>query len=88
MTTTLPEQRRELMAGSRTSARVGELSLIDLLDRLLQGGVVIHGQIMLSVSDIDLVELDLRVLLAGVETVAGRTGGREPAEAPGSGTAQ
>jgi glutamate 5-kinase len=67
----LSEQRDALMTSSRTSASVGQVTLIDLLDRLLQGGIVIHGQIMLSVADIDLVELDLRVLVAGIETVAG-----------------
>lgn len=49
-----------------------DIALIDLLDRLLEGGVSIHGQIMLSVAGIDLVELDLRVLVASVDTVAGR----------------
>ena len=46
------------------------VALIDLLDRLLQGGVVIQGDIMLSVAGIDLVELDLRVLVAAVDKVA------------------
>ncbi len=48
-----------------------DIALIDLLDRLLEGGVSIHGQIMLSVAGIDLVELDLRVLVASVDKVAG-----------------
>jgi Gas vesicle protein len=69
---TLSRQRDALMTSSRTSGHVGELTLIDLLDRLLQGGIVIHGDIVLSVADIDLVELDLRLLVAGVEAVAGR----------------
>lgn len=54
------------------SASGREIALIDLLDRLLQGGVTIHGQVMLSVAGIDLVELDLRVLVAAVDKVAGR----------------
>ncbi len=49
-----------------------EIALIDLLDRLLEGGVTIHGEVMLSVAGIDLVELDLRVLVAAVDKVAGR----------------
>jgi Gas vesicle protein len=49
-----------------------EIALIDLLDRLLQGGITIHGQVILSVADIDLVELDLRVLVAAVDKLAGR----------------
>jgi hypothetical protein len=56
-------------------ARIGaahEVALIDLLDRLLQGGVAIQGDITLSAAGIDLVELDLRVLVAAVDKVAGR----------------
>jgi Gas vesicle protein len=59
-------------AGASPSRSAREVALIDLLDRLLQGGVAIHGQVMLSVAGIDLVELDLRVLVASVDKVAGR----------------
>lgn len=44
-----------------------QVSLVDLLDRLLAGGVVIHGQVRLAAADIDLVDLDLAVLLAAVD---------------------
>lgn len=50
----------------------GDLALIDLLDRLLQGGVVIQGDITLSVADIDLVKLDLRLLVAAFDAVVRR----------------
>lgn len=56
----------------RPAAAVRQVTLIDLLDRLLQGGVVIHGDITLAAADIDLVELDLRVLVAAVDKAAGR----------------
>jgi hypothetical protein len=49
-----------------------EVALIDLLDRLLQGGVAIRGDITLSAAGIDLVSLDLRVLVAAVDTLARR----------------
>jgi hypothetical protein len=49
-----------------------QVTLIDLLDRLLQGGIVIQGDITLSAAGIDLVDLDLRVLIAAVDKVAGR----------------
>jgi hypothetical protein len=49
-----------------------DVSLVDLLDRLLQGGVVIHGDLTLSAADIDLVRLDLRVLVAAIDKAAGR----------------
>lgn len=47
-----------------------DVALIDLLDRLLQGGVAIHGQITLCAADIDLVRLDLRVLVSAVQKLA------------------
>lgn len=46
-----------------------EVSLVDLLDRLLAGGVVIHGHITLAAADIDLVDLDLAILLASHDKV-------------------
>jgi hypothetical protein len=47
----------------------GPVSLVDLLDRLLAGGVVIHGHITLAAADIDLVDLDLAILLASHDKV-------------------
>jgi len=66
------QRRPDGPASPTPGASRRDVALIDLLDRLLEGGVAIHGQIMLSVADIDLVELDLRVLVAAVDTVAGR----------------
>lgn len=42
------------------------VALVDLLDRLLGGGVVITGDIVLSIADIDLVRISLRALLGSV----------------------
>ena len=50
-----------------------QVALIDLLDRLLQGGVMIQGQITLCAADIELVALDVRVLVAAIDKLAGRT---------------
>ncbi len=47
-----------------------DVALIDLLDRLLQGGVVIQGQITLCAADIDLVALDLRVVVSAIDRLA------------------
>jgi hypothetical protein len=41
---------------------------LDLADRLLDKGVVLSGDIVLSVAGIDLVYLSLRALIASVET--------------------
>jgi hypothetical protein len=47
------------------------VALVDLLDRLLQGGIVIQGDVTLAAADIDLVRLDLRVLVAAIDKVLG-----------------
>jgi len=46
-----------------------QVSLLDLLDKLLDKGVVIKGEILLSVADIDLVYLNVGLLLSSVKTV-------------------
>lgn len=43
-----------------------ELALVDLLDRVLAGGVVITGDITLSIADVDLVVISLRTLISSV----------------------
>ena len=45
-----------------------DVALIDLVDRLLGGGVVIAGDITLSVADVDLVYVGLRALITSVAT--------------------
>jgi Gas vesicle protein len=44
-----------------------DVALVDLLDRLLSGGVVLSGDITLSLADVDLVHLSLRLLIAPAE---------------------
>jgi hypothetical protein len=51
------------------------LELSDLLSHVLDKGVVLKGEVMLAVADIDLVRLDLGLLLTAVETVLSRGGG-------------
>ena len=51
-----------------------EVSLVDLVDRLLDGGVVIHGDITLAVADVDLLYVGLRALVASVETMERQLG--------------
>lgn len=43
-----------------------EIALVDLLDRLLAGGVVIAGDITLRIADVDLVRIDLKALISSV----------------------
>jgi Gas vesicle protein len=52
----------ELVAGP-------EVTLVELVDRLLAGGVVITGDITLSLAEIDLVHLSLRLVVSSVPTL-------------------
>jgi hypothetical protein len=51
-------------------ARGRQESLADVLDRLLDTGVVLDGQIVLSVAGVDLVHVGLRALVASVDSAA------------------
>ncbi|MES4906901.1 MULTISPECIES: gas vesicle protein [unclassified Streptomyces] len=42
------------------------VALVDLLDRLLAGGVVVVGDLTLRIADVDLVRIDLRALISSV----------------------
>ncbi|MGW3659578.1 gas vesicle protein [Streptomyces sp. NPDC005151] len=45
-----------------------QVALVDLLDRLLSGGVVLTGDVVLSIADIDLVRISLRALIMSIRT--------------------
>lgn len=55
---------RDLPVGEPLHGR--QVALIDLLDRLLSGGAVITGDVVLSVADIDLVRVSLRALIVSI----------------------
>lgn len=46
-----------------------EVTLLELVDRVLNKGVVLTGDVTLSVADVDLVYVGLRVLLASASTI-------------------
>jgi Gas vesicle protein len=46
-----------------------QVALVDLLDRVLATGVVLSGDVTISLADIDLIRLDLRLLLASVASI-------------------
>lgn len=45
------------------------VALVDLLDRVLAGGVVISGELTLSIADVDLVHVSLRALLSSISAL-------------------
>ena len=49
-----------------------QLVLGDLLNHVLDKGVVISGHVTISIADIDLLMVDLRLLLTSVQTVLER----------------
>jgi len=44
-------------------------TLLELLDRVLNKGVILVGDIVISVADIDLVYLGVKLMLSSVETM-------------------
>jgi hypothetical protein len=50
-----------------------EVSLVEILDRALGAGVVITGEVTLSLADIDLVHLSLRLVVGSVPTLLGES---------------
>ncbi|MCS0638547.1 gas vesicle protein [Streptomyces sp. LP05-1] len=64
------------------------IALVDLLDRLLAGGVVITGDLTLRIAEVDLVRIDLKALISSVNASVPSPfvepgGSQEPWEAAG-----
>lgn len=55
-----------------------QVTLIELVDRVLSTGVVLTGDLTLAVADVDLVYVGLRVLLASVATLESGQEGTTP----------
>jgi Gas vesicle protein len=65
MGTVLVHQPGGLM--TLATSRADDIALVDLLDRLLAGGVVIAGDLTISLADVELVHISLRALISSVE---------------------
>jgi hypothetical protein len=57
-----------VMESDITPAADEENTLLELLDRLLNAGVVVCGDLVISVADIELIYLRLQLTLSSVET--------------------
>ena len=67
-----PEQPRAiepLMGWTSSGDMKQQVTLLELVDRVLNKGVVVSGDITLSVAGVDLVYVGLRVLLSSVATL-------------------
>lgn len=60
-----------------------DATLLELLDRLIDRGVVLTGDITISVADVDLIVLALNVVLASTERLEQLRSGSEPARPHG-----
>jgi hypothetical protein len=52
-----------------------DVALVELVDRVLNKGVVLSGDVTLAVADVDLIQVELRALLASVATLERREDG-------------
>lgn len=55
-----------------------DLTLLDLVDHVLNKGVVLSGEATISVAGIDLIYLGLNVVLASAETIEAKLRRAEP----------
>ena len=60
-------------AGAREILETADDSLLDLVDNLLNRGVVITGEVMLGLAGVDLVYVRLQAILCSADRVEGRS---------------
>ncbi|MGH7445049.1 MAG: gas vesicle protein [Longimicrobiales bacterium] len=63
---------RKLAARPADRALEEQLTLAEIVNRVLDRGAVSSGDVMISVAGVDLVYLGLQVVLTSVETARGR----------------
>lgn len=76
--------RRELLGTQAASTSIPrrpglrrQVALCELLDRVLNKGVVLVGEVTISVADIDLLYLGINLVVSSVETLLSHTEGGE-----------
>ncbi len=52
-----------------TSSTKNDVTLLELLDRVLDKGVIVSGDVVISVADVDLIYIGLKALISSVETM-------------------
>jgi gas vesicle structural protein len=55
-----------------------DITILEVLDRVLNKGVILTGDIVISVADVDLVYVGLKLMLSSVETMEQLKSGRVP----------
>ena len=49
--------------------RAKEITLLEVLDKALNKGVIIGGDLVISVADVDLIYIGIKILLSSIETM-------------------
>ena len=57
-----------------TESEVAQSSLLDVIDNVLNHGVVLHGELILGVANVDLIYAKLSVLLAALDKLHEKRG--------------
>jgi gas vesicle structural protein len=65
---------------STTDAEAREVTLVELLDRVVGHGVILAGDITISVANVDLIYLGLRIMLSSIERAEEMRSGISTAE--------
>jgi len=53
----------------RPAIHTERIALVDLLDRVLAGGVVVSGEVTLAIADVDMVRVSLRALVTSASAL-------------------
>ena len=65
----------------RPAIHTERIALVDLLDRVLAGGVVVSGEVTLAIADVDMVKVSLRALVTSASALT--RGASDDEEVPG-----
>ena len=57
-----------------------DMTLLEVLDRVLNKGVILVGDLVITVADIDLVYVGVKLMLSSVETMEQLKDGKTPSE--------
>jgi hypothetical protein len=58
----------DVEVSSPSPSSTQQIALVDLLDRLLGTGVVLSGDVVISLAGVDLVQISLRALISSVRS--------------------
>ncbi|MGH3463835.1 MAG: gas vesicle protein [Kribbellaceae bacterium] len=64
----MTSQTVEVSATEPRPASQQQIALVDLLDRLLGTGIVLTGDVVISLAGVDLVQISLRALITSIRS--------------------